>query len=250
MKPPSVIALVPARAGSKRVPNKNVRPLAGHPLLAYTLSAARQSGIFAGVVVSTESPETAEIAVRYGGEVPFLRPAAMAADLAPDIDWIEYTLTRLREMGRRHECFSILRPTSPFRQPETIRRAWERFTSLDGVDSIRAVEKCRQHPMKMWVVRDDRMEPLIAGGPENPPWHSTAYQALPVVYAQNASLEIAWSRVVFEGRTIAGRVVAPFFTEGFEGFDINDRFDWIVAEELIRTGEARLPSIPASFERD
>jgi CMP-N,N'-diacetyllegionaminic acid synthase len=243
MTHPSAIALVPARGGSKRVPGKNVRPLAGHPLMAYTLSAARQSGVFTDVVVSTDSPETADIAVRYGGEIPFLRPAAMAEDLSPDIDWIEYTLTRLRGMGRAYDCFSILRPTSPFRQPDTIRRAWTRFASLRDVDSIRAVEKCRQHPFKMWTVRDDRLHPLLPGGPQNPPWHSTPYQALPPVYAQNASLEIAWSRVVFDGRTIAGRVIAPFFTEGVEGFDINDRFDWIVAEEMVRMGEVRLPSV-------
>jgi CMP-N,N'-diacetyllegionaminic acid synthase len=243
MTHPSAIALVPARGGSKRVPGKNVRPLAGHPLMAYTLSAARQSGVFADVVVSTDSPETADIAVRYGGEIPFLRPAAMAEDLSPDIDWIEYTLTRLRGMGRAYDCFSILRPTSPFRQPDTIRRAWTRFASLRDVDSIRAVEKCRQHPFKMWTVRDDRLHPLLPGGPQDPPWHSTPYQALPPVYAQNASLEIAWSRVVFDGRTIAGRVIAPFFTEGVEGFDINDRFDWIVAEEMVRMGEVRLPSV-------
>jgi CMP-N,N'-diacetyllegionaminic acid synthase len=243
MSRPSAIALVPARAGSKRVPGKNVRPLAGHPLLAYTLSAARQSDVFADVVVSTDSPETAEIAARYGGEIPFLRPPALAEDLSPDIDWIEYTLTRLRGAGRGYDCFSILRPTSPFRQPETIRRAWRRFVSLTDVDSIRAVEKCRQHPFKMWTVHGDRMDPLMPGGPQNPPWHSTPYQALPPVYAQNASLEIAWSRVVFDGRSIAGRVIAPFFTEGVEGFDVNDRFDWIVAEEMVRTGEARLPPV-------
>jgi N-acylneuraminate cytidylyltransferase len=243
MTHPSAIALVPARAGSKRVPGKNVRPLAGHPLLAYTLSAARQSNVFADVVVSTDSPETADIAARYGGEIPFLRPAAMSEDLSPDIDWIEYTLTRLRGIGRAYDCFSILRPTSPFRQPDTIRRAWTRFASLPDVDSIRAVEKCRQHPFKMWTVHGDRMDPLMPGGPQNPPWHSTPYQALPPVYAQNASLEIAWSRVVFDGRSIAGRVIAPFFTEGVEGFDVNDRFDWIVAEEMVRTGEARLPLV-------
>src|SRR5438093_12621695 len=82
---PTCFALVPARAGSKRVPAKNIRPLAGHPLLAYTIAAARESGIFAGVIVSTDSPEIAEIAQYYGAESPFLRPAAMATDVAADI---------------------------------------------------------------------------------------------------------------------------------------------------------------------
>ncbi|HEY2943300.1 MAG TPA: acylneuraminate cytidylyltransferase family protein [Vicinamibacteria bacterium] len=243
MNEPRAVALVPARAGSKRVRNKNVRELAGHPLLAYTLHAARESGLFAAVVVSTESPDIAAVAARYGGEVPFLRPEEMAGDVSPDIEWVDYTLRRLREAGRDYDCFSLLRPTSPFRRPDTIQRAWNRFRECADADSIRAVEKCRQHPMKMWVVEDDRLQPLIPGGPADVPWHSTPYQALPVVYAQNASLEIAWSRVVFEGRTIAGRVIAPFFTEGVEGFDINDRFDWIAAEHLLRTGEARLPQL-------
>jgi N-acylneuraminate cytidylyltransferase len=238
-----LVALVPARAGSKRVPSKNTRVLGGHPLIAYTLCAARQSGVFDSVIVSTDSEQTAAIARRYGGEVPFLRPPEMAGDTAPDIEWIAHTLTRLRAAGRSWDCFAILRPTSPFRQPETIRRAWQRFRELRDVDSVRAVEKCRQHPMKMWVVEGERMRPLIPGGPEKPPWHSTPYQALPVVHAQNASLEIAWCRVVFDGGSIAGTRIAPFFTEGSEGFDINDRYDWIVAEELIRSREARLPEV-------
>lgn len=240
---PTAVALVPARAGSKRVASKNTRELRGHPLLAYTLAAARGSGVFSAVIVSTDSEGTAEVARRYGGEVPFLRPPAMAGDLSPDIEWVRYTLGRLRDEGRTWDCYAILRPTSPFRRPETVRRAWERFLSLRGVDSIRAVEKCRQHPMKMWVVKDDRLEPLIAGGPVDPPWHSTPYQALPPVFAQNASLEIAWCRVPLEEGSIAGRAIGAFFTEGAEGFDINDRYDWIVAEELARTGEARLPDV-------
>lgn len=245
MSAPSAIGLIPARSGSKRVPSKNVRELAGHPLIAYTIAAARASGVFARVVVSTESEDVAAIARAYGADVPFLRPAEMAGDLSPDIEWIAWTLGRLRDEGQPFDAFSILRPTSPFRQPSTIQRAWERFTSLPGIDSIRAVEKCRQHPMKMWVVRDDRLEPLVPGGPVDPPWHSTPYQALPPVWAQNASLEIAWSRVVLDDHSIAGRVIAPFFTEGIEGFDINDRWDWAVACEMVRTGEGRLPEVPA-----
>ena len=102
----------------------------------------------------------------------------------------------------------------------------------------------------MWVVDGDRMSPLLTGAPPGEPWHSTPYQALPPVYVQNASLEIAWSRVVFEGRTIAGDVIAPFLTEGYEGFDINDRHDWIVAERLIADGEVHLPPVPqAPYER-
>jgi len=79
--------------------------------------------------------------------------------------------------------------------------------------------------------------------PGGQPWHSTPYQALPPVYVQNASLEIAWTRLVFHGRTIAGDVLAPFFTEGYEGFDINDLHDWIVAERLLADGAVTLPRV-------
>jgi len=240
---PTVIALIPARAGSKRVPAKNIRSLAGHPLIAYTIAAAQASEVFASIVVSTDSEQTAEIARHYGAEVPFPRPAELARDLSPDMEWVEYTMKRLRALGREYDCFSILRPTSPFRQPETIRRAWQEFQAETGVDSLRAVEKCRQHPGKMWVVRGKRMIPLLPLTPPDQPWHSSQYPSLPEVYVQNGSLEIAWTRVVFDGRTIAGQVLMPFLTQGYEGFDINDSNDWRLAEEMIRTSEARLPKI-------
>jgi N-acylneuraminate cytidylyltransferase len=88
------------------------------------------------------------------------------------------------------------------------------------------------------------MLPLLPFGPAEQPWHSTPYQALPPVYVQNASLEIAWTRVVFERRTIAGDVIVPFVTEDHEGFDINDPYDWMVAERLLADGAATLPPVP------
>ena len=114
------------------------------------------------------------------------------------------------------------------------------------------MEKCTQHPGKMWVIRGDRMMPLLPfalaapkpngeGGEQ--PWHSTPYQALPLVYVQNASLEIAWIRVVLENRTIAGNVLMPFITERYEGFDINDPHDWMIAERLMMDGSAALPNV-------
>jgi CMP-N-acetylneuraminic acid synthetase len=242
-KQPTIVALIPARAGSKRVPDKNIRPLAGHPVMAYTIAAALQSGIFADVIVSTDSEHYAEIAGYYGAEVPFLRPPELAGDVSPDIEWLEYTLKRLMKEGRNYDCFSILRPTSPFRLPATIQRAWQAFLEEEGVDSLRAVEKCQQHPGKMWVVRGERMIPLLPLSPAERPWHSSQYQSLPEVYVQNASLEIAWARVVLEERTIAGNVLMPFLTEEYEGFDVNNPYDWNLAEHLISNREAALPII-------
>jgi CMP-N,N'-diacetyllegionaminic acid synthase len=240
---PTIVGLIPARAGSKRVPDKNIRPLAEHPVIAYTISAAMESKVFSDVIVSTDSAQYAKIARYYGAEVPFLRPGELAGDVSPDIEWIEYTLKKLQETGRRYDCFSILRPTSPFRLPETIRRAWRAFLAEEGVDSLRAIEKCQQHPGKMWVVRDRRMMPLLPLSPPEQPWHSSQYQSLPDVYVQNASLEIAWTRIVLQERTIAGNVVMPFITKDFEGFDVNNPYDWFLAEHLVANGKVKLPAI-------
>jgi N-acylneuraminate cytidylyltransferase len=241
---PSIVALIPARSGSARVPGKNVRLLAGHPLIAYSIAAARDSGVFTDVIVSTDSADYAAVAAHYGAEVPFLRDPAIAGATSPDIEWVEDVLARLAAGGRRYDCFSILRPTSPFRRAETIRRAWAAFLAEGGaIDSLRAVEKCTVHPGKMWVVQGKRMVPLLPLGPASQPWHSSQYPTLPPVYQQNASLEIAWTRVVSESRTIAGNVLAPFFTEGEEGLDVNQPLDWRIAEELVASGEAVLPPV-------
>jgi CMP-N,N'-diacetyllegionaminic acid synthase len=239
----SVVALIPARQGSKRVPGKNVRALGGHPVLAYTIAPAVESGIFESVIVSTDSEEIAALARHYGAEVPFLRPAAFAGDTSPDIEWVEFTLGELKRRGRSWDAFSLLRPTSPFRSADTLRRALTSFLAQDGVDSLRAVEKCTQHPGKMWVIRGARMFPLLPFGSRERPWHSTPYQALPPVYVQNASLEIAWATVVTERRSIAGDVLVPFLTHGYEGFDINDPNDWMIAERLVADGIAPLPPV-------
>jgi N-acylneuraminate cytidylyltransferase len=245
-KQSTIVGLIPARAGSKRVPDKNIRLLAGHPVIAYTIAAALESEIFSDVIVSTDSAQYAEIARYYGAEVPFLRPWELAGDISPDIEWLEYTLKKLEEDGRKYDCFSILRPTSPFRLPETIQRAWQAFIKEEGVDSLRAVEKCQQHPGKMWVVRGNRMMPLLPIGPPEQPWHSSQYQSLPEVYVQNASLEIAWTRVVLKERTIAGNVLMPFFTEEYEGFDVNNPYDWNLAEYWVSNGDVVLPHVSQS----
>jgi N-acylneuraminate cytidylyltransferase len=238
-----LVGLIPARAGSERIPGKNVKVLAGHPLVAYTIAAAKASGVFDAVVVSTDAPEIAAVACRYGAEVLGLRPVVYAQADSPDIDWVRHALGLLKQANREAFAFSILRPTSPFRQPETIWRAWREFMANQEVDSLRAIEPCRQHPGKMWVVRGHRMMPLLPLGPAALPWHSMPSQALPRVHVQNASLEIAWSRVVWDTGTIAGETVRPFFTEGHEGFDLNTLEDWAYAEWLIETGRARLPEV-------
>lgn len=239
----TAVALIPARSGSQRVVDKNVRLLGSHPTLAYAIASALDSGLFADVVVSTDSERYADIARYYGAQVPALRPAEFATAASPDIDWVRHTLRLLASQGRNYECFAILRPTSPFRSVATIRRAMAQFISADGFDSLRAVEKVSQHPGKMWVIRGRAMSPLLPLAPARQPWHSSPMETLPEVYVQNASLEIAWTRVIEETATISGHAMMPFNTVGHEGFDVNVVQDFWYAAHLIERGEAQLPGV-------
>jgi len=236
---PSTVALVPARSGSERVPGKNVRPLAGHPLLAYAIESALQSGVFERVVCSTDSEEIADVARWYGAAVPFLRPAEYATSTSPDIEWLAFTLERL-EQG--YELFAIVRATNPFRGPAAIRRGLEQLLATPEADSLRAVELVKQHPGKMWLLAEDgrTMRPLLDQASLDVAWHAGQYQALPPVYVQSSALEIAWSRVVAETGTREGRVVAPFFTDGYESLNVDDEEDWERAERLVASGAAVL----------
>ena len=236
------VAFVPARSGSERVPGKNVRPLAGHPLLAYAIETARQSGVFERVLVSTDSEEIAEVARWYGAEVPFLRPAEYATATSPDIEWLSYTLEHLDET---YDLFALIRATNPFRGPDVVRRGFEQFLATPEADSLRAVERVKQHPGKMWELAPDgrTMSPVLDQSHLAVAWHAGQYQALPEVYVQNSALEIAWTRVVSELGTREGRVLAPFLTSGLEGFNVDDEEDWERAERLVGSGVAVLPEV-------
>lgn len=238
---PSAVALIPARGGSLRVPHKNVMALAGHPLLAYSIAAARDSGLFGDIVVSTDDEATGEIARHHGATVPGLRPAEMATSTSPDIEWVLHTLSLLDE---EYERFSILRPTSPFRTGATIRRAWERLMTVADADSVRAVEPIRQHPAKMWSIdAGGLMAPVLPTPAGEVPMHSRQFHALPELYVQDSSLEIAWTRVLAGGLDIAGDRIVALISEGHEGFSIDYPSDWQEAERLIARGEVTLPEV-------
>jgi CMP-N,N'-diacetyllegionaminic acid synthase len=242
---PSAIALIGARAGSERVKDKNVRRLAGHPLLAYAIETARRAEVFDRILVSTDSEQIAQVARWYGADVPFLRPVEYASSTSPDIEWIAWTLRRLDE---RYDLFAIVRATNPFRGPEVIRRGLDQLLATPEADSIRAVELVKQHPGKMWVIDEvgRLMRPLLDQSHLDVAWHAGQYQALPPIYVQNSALEIAWTRVVEATGTREGRMLAPFLTEGHEGLNIDDEDDFARAEQLIASGRAQL--VPVTRE--
>ncbi len=236
------VALIGARGGSERVPGKNIRRLAGHPLLAYAIETSRQAGVFERVIVSTDSEQIADVARWYGADVPFMRPPEYATSASPDIEWITDLLRKLPES---YDVFAIVRATNPFRGPDVIRRGFEQLVATPEADSVRAVELVKQHPGKMWELADDgrTMTPLLDQSHLDVAWHAGQYQALPRVYSQNSALEIAWTRVVAETGTREGRVLAPFLTQGYEGFNVDDEDDWARAETLVASGAATLPAV-------
>ncbi len=241
---PRAVALIPARRGSSRLPGKNIKPLKGHPLIAYTIAAALDAGVFDAVIVSTESPEIAEIALRYGAEVPSLRPAEMASSTSPDIEWVIHTLRELERSDRTFDVWALLRPTSPLRSAESIATAVRQLAARGAAaDSIRAVEKVKQHPGKMWVVEEDYIVPMWPQPDDGVPTHSRPYQDLPTVFVQDSSLEVSWVRVALAGGGLSGTRVLPWWAPGHEGLSVDYPEDWERLERLVDAGEAELPEI-------
>jgi CMP-N,N'-diacetyllegionaminic acid synthase len=219
--------VIPARRGSTRVPGKNTRLLAGRPLWTYTERVAKTSGLGPVYICSNE------IRVPDGTTLAVGRTEESETSEAPDILWLRDFVTL--NLPSTVRAVMILRPTSPFRTVEMLQRAWTQFQS-SGADSLRSVEAAREHPGKMWTIDGAFMTPAIIGTTDGVPWHSSPTQILPPYYKQNASLELVWTRVVRDQHSLSGQTVAPFFTQGYEGFDINTEADFTEAERLIATG--------------
>lgn len=220
--------LIPARAGSKRIPGKNTRSLGGKPLFLWSVDAARAANA-AEVIVSTDDPVVrAWLSYTYRFRMHDRKPEH-ATDTSPDIEWVNDVLPMVTT-----PYVAICRPTSPFRTASTIRRGYAALVA-SGADSIRAVTRVHHpHPAKMWTVGPHGLlEPVMAGThPDGTPYHSSPTQSLPEVYAQNASLEIARVDAIKATGTISGYRIWPLLTDPIEGFDINTEDDWTTAQAM------------------
>jgi len=239
------IALIPARSLSKRIPNKNIKVLGNHPLIAYSIASAIESNIFDKVVCVTDSQLYADIAMHYGAEVPCLRPHNISTDESSDIDWVNWILLEIYK-NYPFEIYSILRPTSPFRSKETIQNAFYAFETSKNYDSLRAVQKVTEHPGKMWIKSDNIITPLLPFKNGDVNWHSCQTNTLPEIFIQNASLEISWKKTLIEQKSISGSIIQPFISKGYEGFDINNMNDWYLAEKFVSEKIQSLPNIEIS----
>jgi CMP-N,N'-diacetyllegionaminic acid synthase len=230
-----IIALIPARSGSQRIKNKNIIRLNKHPLIAYTILAAKQSKLFDKILVSTDSKKYQKIARYYGAYVPFLRPKKISKSTSPDYDWVKHALDFLKKKENlTYDFFFILRPTNPFRTKKTIINAWKKFKKNKKIESLRAVEICNQHPGKMWLIKNQLIKPLLNLRINKQPSYNNQKKALPNVYIQNASLEISKVSVVKKFKTITGTKIIPYFTRYPEGYDINEKNDLKIDKNLLK----------------
>lgn len=245
------IALIPARAGSVRVPGKNMRLLGGKPLLQWTIEAARESGVFDDIAVSTEDPATGLFAVAEDC-VWIRRPVAYATAESPDIEWVQHAIDWLKARDIKPDILAILRPTSPFRDADTIRNVMAAFKDAgDKIDSVRCVRLATEHPAKIWFSLGAENERLLLMGPawrldlhfygirgqsEIQPAHSRPTQTLRKAYVQTAGMEIVWREVVERTGTISGERIHGYLLEGPAALDINAQEDWEMAEKILRPG--------------
>jgi len=208
-----VLALIPARGGSKSVPRKNVREVGGRPLIAWSIEQARRAARIDRVVVTTDDAEIADVARRWGAEVPFVRPPEIAADLSTDVEYHLHALRALAAQGYRPDLVVNLRPTMPVRRVATIDRAIETLAVRPEADSLRSVALADQTPYKMWHIGADGMLAAVVGIPGVAEPYNQPRQTLPPVYWQDGYIDVVWSRVVLEMKSTTGRRILPFVIE-------------------------------------
>jgi len=230
-----ILAVVPARGGSKSVPRKNIRPLAGRPLIAYTIEAALATRHPLRVVVSTDDDEIAGVSRDLGAEVPFLRPAELAADATTDLPVFRHCLEWLGEHeGYRPDAVVHLRPTAPLRRPEHIDRGIDLLLQPPPVDSVRSVCLAPQHPLKMWRVSEGELRPFVPTevfGVEEA--YNQPRQVLPEAYVQNGSVDVVRTEVILERGSMTGATIRALVMDEEDSVNIDSPLDWELAETLM-----------------
>ena len=234
-----ILAIIPARGGSKGIPRKNIRPFAGAPLIAYSIAAARRSQRVTRTIVSTDDEEIAAVAREYGAETPFLRPAELARDDTTDYPVFAHALDWLSE----HEAYQPdivvqLRPTSPVRPIPCVDEAIRMLLDHPEADSVRGVVPASENPYKMWRLEPSSgvMKPLL--GVEG---ISEAYNAprqrLPEVYWQTGHIDAIRVRTIREKHSLSGDVIMGLVIDPKFSVDIDTLADWKKYEQLVYTGE-------------
>ena len=243
-----VLALIPARGGSKSIPRKNIRPLAGFPLIAYSIRVGLAAETVGRVIVSTDDEQIATLARQLGAEAPFLRPPQLAQDHTTDLPVFQHALRWLeKNQGYRPGIVVQLRPTSPFRRVAHIDRAVRCLQERPQADSVRTVCVPFQNPFKMWrLAVDGFMQPLLQTGDPEP--YNLPRQALPEVYWQTGYVDAAWTETILGRHSMTGAHILPLIIDPSEWVDIDSPDDWRRAERLLQEGEISLQDLGFNFD--
>ena len=237
------IAIITARSGSKGLPHKNIKPLAGKPLMAWTIEAAIKSGMFDTVMVSTDSEEYAKIAREYGAEVPFLRSEEMSGDRANSWDVVAEVLDEYKKLGREFDAFMLLQPTSPLRDAEDIKAAFEELEATGG-KSVVGMCECEHSPMlatafdKTLSFNSNRMMVRKAFEREFPQFaDNNTYlrrQAWPTFYRANGALYLVKVERCEEDRYIYDESCYAYVMPQENSIDVDTELDFVIAEAVLR----------------
>lgn len=250
MTKPEVLAVIPARGGSKGIPRKNIRDFAGYPLIAYSIQAGLLAETVTRVVVSTDDEHIAEVARQYGAETPFLRPSELAQDRTPDLPLFDHALGWLAEHENYHpDAVVQLRPTSPIRPVGLVDEAVRILMAHPEADCVRGVVPAGQNPHKMWRIDESsgRMKNLLdVPGIAEP--YNAPRQALPPVYWQTGHVDAIRTRCILEKRSLTGDVILPVMVAPEFTVDLDNLRDWQRAEWLVWYGGLDMVT-PGNFRR-
>ena len=238
MTKPEVLAIVPARGGSKGIPRKNIRLFAGYPLIAYSIAAALQAKTVTRTIVTTDDEEIAEIARRHGAETPFLRPAELAADLTPDLPVFQHALAWLAGHENYHPGIIVqLRPTIPIRPLEIVDRAVRLLLDHPEADSVRGITLAHQTPFKMWLLEgeDKPIRPLTTVPGIDEPYNSPR-QVLPAAYSHTGLIDTMRPETILKLNSMSGRTILPILFGPAYSTDLDTPDDWRLAEERLICG--------------
>ncbi|NKB20031.1 MAG: acylneuraminate cytidylyltransferase family protein [Alphaproteobacteria bacterium] len=228
-----VLAIIPARGGSKSIPRKNIIPFLGRPLISWSIAAAHSAKSITRTIVSTDDEEIAAVAHDAGAEIPFLRPAKLASDDVVDYPVIRHVIDTLEDT--ESYCPDVvvqLRPTSPLRPEGLIDDGVGRILDNPGADSLRVVCEPVNNPYKMWRLDGDLMLPLFdAGIPEQ---YNMPRQKLPTAYWQIGILDVIRTRTIIEQESLTGERVMPLIVDPALAVDIDDDASLRRAEEACR----------------
>lgn len=233
-RPAEVLAIIPARGGSKGIPRKNIRNFAGHPLIAYSIEAGLMAKTVTRVIVSTDDEEIAAVARQYGAETPFLRPSEYAQDQTLDLPVFQQALSWLAEHENYHPDVVVqLRPTSPVRPPTLVDEAVCLLLDHPEADSVRGLVPSGQNPHKMWRIDpvSGQMRPLLTVEGIAEPYNAPR-QVLPQVYWQTGHVDAIRPRVFDQG-SMSGKVILPVLVDPAYTVDIDSPKDWARSEWLV-----------------